>query len=85
MIHKFFERLDPEILKGLIDFIILKMITLLNNSKDNDIKLLLSENLELALTVLNREKIDSYIDKVVGWLNDKNDQSLQKLALSVYI
>jgi hypothetical protein len=85
MLNQLFNRLDQEKLKDMLDFVILKMLTVLSNVDDNEIKVLLSQNLLNIFKHLNDDKFNLYLNKFIDWLSNSEDRNMKKLALNVLV
>jgi hypothetical protein len=89
MLNRFVERLDEEKLKGMIDFIILKMLSVLNNTDDNEVKELINYNLDKVFKRLASDKFEVYLNRILEWLGgegtDSEDRGMKKLALNLLV
>jgi hypothetical protein len=84
MLYQFFDRLEEDKLSSMIDFIILKILSLLNNTDDNEIKELINHNLDKVFRRLNSERFEIYLNRILEWLsNDSEDRGMKRLALNL--
>jgi hypothetical protein len=87
MIYRFFEVFYSEdkkdFMHGIVDFVILKLLTILTSSDDYEIKNLITANLEKIFSLIDEKKEEGYIMKVLTWLEKNNDNNLIRLSLNL--
>lgn len=86
MIGIMLERLEENHLKGVVDLIMLKLLTVVSKAQDPEVRSLINNNLEKIIDKLSSEKLGDYIKRITKWLNNgtnEQDRNFQKLALNV--
>ena len=77
-----------EKLDAIVDFVFIKLITLITNTDDPDIKSLIFSNIDIIVDYLDKKdknKLENYMNKIIKWMEvEQTEKSMIKLSLNLF-